>query len=211
MHAFKAIVFDFNGVLVDDLLIHVVAYVRVLKAHGVKVSEDDVWRLIHRPAIEKISAFLPSNRRHEADAVLNEKTALYQQLVQEENPLVPGALEVIDRLSKSRRLAIVSNTTRRQLETVLDENARKKFELILTYEDFDKPKPAPDALFYTMEKLGVTPRETAYVGDAESDMAFAKNAGVLAIGVLTKTNSEKELVDAGANQIIKSLEELLEW
>ena len=54
----------------------------------------------------------------------------------------------------------------------------KYFDVIVTFEDYSKPKPDPEPIFVAMKKLGSRPEETVYIGDAMADMKAANSAGV---------------------------------
>ena len=64
-------------------------------------------------------------------------------------------------------------------------------------------KPAPDAVFYVMDKLGVHPEECLYFGDTDVDMQTAKNAGLTAIGALWGFRTYEELQENGADYILE--------
>lgn len=64
-------------------------------------------------------------------------------------------------------------------------------------------KPAPDAVFYVMEQLGVKPEECLYFGDTDVDMQTAKNAGITAMGALWGFRTYEELQENGADYILE--------
>lgn len=64
-------------------------------------------------------------------------------------------------------------------------------------------KPAPDAVFRVMEKLGVEKEECLYFGDTDVDMQTAKNAGLTAIGALWGFRTYEELQENGADYILE--------
>ncbi len=58
-------------------------------------------------------------------------------------------------------------------------------------------KPAPDVLFYAMDRLGVTPDDCIYIGDSEVDVLTAQNAGIPCIGCAWGLRGRKLLEEAG--------------
>jgi phosphoglycolate phosphatase-like HAD superfamily hydrolase len=124
--------------------------------------------------------------------------------------IMPGVRRVIPRLSKEWRLAIVTGASKQRLSRDWPPELAKYFETIITREQIAVPKPAPDGLLLACERLGLKPEQAAYVGDADSDMACAKNAKMTAIGVVTGDFTADSLRHAGADRIIRSLDELLE-
>lgn len=70
-------------------------------------------------------------------------------------------------------------------------------------------KPAPDCLEEAMRIIGVNPHECLYVGDSDTDIFTARNAGVDCASVLWGYRDEMILRSAGANKIISSPEQIL--
>ena len=74
-----------------------------------------------------------------------------------------------------------------------------------------RKKPAPDALFAIMEKLGSNRSETLYVGDSEVDILTAKNAGVDCLSVTWGFKDERFLLENGAAKLVRTPAEILRF
>lgn len=72
-----------------------------------------------------------------------------------------------------------------------------------------RKKPAPDSVLRAMEILGSDAEHTLYIGDSETDVETAHNAGLKCIGVLWGFRDEEILKKAGADYIIKKPEEII--
>lgn len=73
----------------------------------------------------------------------------------------------------------------------------------------DRPnKPAPDGVFYALEKLDSKIENTVFVGDADTDILTAKNAGLVSIGVLWGFRDREVIEKAGAEYIVESVNDL---
>lgn len=73
----------------------------------------------------------------------------------------------------------------------------------------DRPnKPAPDGVFYALEKLDSKIENTVFVGDADTDILTAKNANLPSIGVLWGFRDRKVIEEAGAEYIVESVNDL---
>jgi HAD superfamily hydrolase (TIGR01509 family) len=106
--------------------------------------------------------------------------------------LNPGAKEAIRRLSKTRKLAIVSNDNRPNVERKLEMfGIRKYFPVIVTENDVKKAKPDAEPLLKAMELLGVKREESVYIGDNEVDRLAGKAAGVKTI-IRTDLRGDRE-------------------
>ena len=89
---------------------------------------------------------------------------------------------VIDELSKTYQLGIVTNRIRRNMyESSEVEKLKDYFEVSVTYEDTEKHKPDPEPLLLAASKLGIQPSECVYIGDVETDVQAGHAAGMKVI------------------------------
>ena len=203
----KAVVFDYNGVLVDDLKVHEEAYIELAKRHNSKLTPEDIKRIMSKSPGEKAELIMNIKNKNIIKKLLKEKENIYIEM-SDNTRLFPSVIDVITSLSEKYKLAIITHTTRKQLDAIFPSELVKKFEIILDFNDLEKPKPAPNSLLLVMEKLDVKNTESCYIGDTPFDMKAAKNANVLAIGITTGFSNKEELEEAGADIVIGSLSEL---
>ena len=94
-----------------------------------------------------------------------------------ESVLNPGAAELLEGLRKIPvKLGLITNSNRHAMLFVVGK-FRLRFDLLLSREDAPL-KPAPDLLFLALEKLGLTPETTVFVGDGHYDRAASAAAKV---------------------------------
>lgn len=121
----------------------------------------------------------------------------------------------IARLAKLAELAIFTGRVWRELDYTLDRNKlRGVFHTIITVEEVDNPKPAPDGLLKILKGRG--PSEALYVGDNVDDALAAQAAQVPFVAVLPKTGHERRerstrLRQLGALAILSNVNELEAW
>lgn len=121
----------------------------------------------------------------------------------------------IARLAKLAELAIFTGRVWRELDYTLDRNKlRGVFHTIITVEEVDNPKPAPDGLLKILK--GREPSEALYVGDNVDDALAAQAAQVPFVAVLPKTGHERRerstrLRQLGALAILSNVNELEAW
>lgn len=205
----KALIFDYNGVLADDLEIHVESYDQAFRKYGIVNGGELIRRNIHLSTRDKIKLVLNQNQRQDVDEteVLKEKLRLYNQAVSERDILFPEAREVIPELAKRYKLGIVTSTSGALFDAAYPKELVIYFGTILTLEDFKKPKPDPESLLLASRRLNIKPEHCGYIGDTPEDVEAAHNAGMKAIGITTGFYSREDL--RKADVVVANLRELL--
>ncbi len=200
----SAVIFDFDGIIVDSERLHWAAFNKVMQPLGKAVSWPDYVqtyigfddRGAFRHAIPDLS--------HEALRELIEgKAAVFQKLLESDGAAaLPGAVELIKQLSGNIPLAICSGALREDILPILGKlGVENAFDTIVTADDthISKPDPAPYKL--AMKKLGVT--SGLAIEDTPAGIASAKGAG---LKVLSVTNSYPAEALTQADAIVDSLE-----
>jgi len=125
-----------------------------------------------------------------------------------ENVVIYNDSDVVDILKdRGIKVGIVTSSNRKAAEDEIGLLGREKFNSIIcaTLTEGLRPKPDPQGLEVCMERLGVEPHETCYVGDAVSDVLASRNAGVRS--VLLNRNGKP--VTCSPHLVIKNLYEVL--
>jgi HAD superfamily hydrolase (TIGR01509 family) len=118
----------------------------------------------------------------------------------------PGALELVARLRGRLPLALASNSPRRLVDAALaTARLAEAFDVIVTSDDVERSKPAPDIYLLVCERLGVPPEHVLALEDSSAGVASAKAAGLACIAVPQYAETDV----AAADRVIDSLEELL--
>ena len=210
----KALIFDYNGVLVNDVKLHVKAYQQVLEEAGADVSKEAIVSRLGQPTSEVVRIALRDFGINADYLELTEKKiSLVNKWSKEHGVFPPNNLAVVRKLKKKYRIAIYSASLLSQMKEPPKEFFELFEEIVTGDTVLEKKlgsKPDPHALHYTAEKLGVKSAECAYVGDLPSDMIAAKRAGMKAIGLATEVCGREELKKAGADVVVNELKELLE-
>jgi len=122
-----------------------------------------------------------------------------------------GADEIIAYL-KDRKILVGlgSGLSRDMFEAILDHVGWNEadFDYVGIAEEIGKSRPDPAMLFDVMRKLNIRSDELLKVGDTVADVQEGKNAKVKTVAILSGTQGEKEIVDAGPDFIIRSLIEI---
>ncbi|MBI0383845.1 HAD-IA family hydrolase, partial [Streptomyces albiflaviniger] len=84
-----------------------------------------------------------------------------------------------------------------------------QFDVILGSDEVARPKPAPDIVLKAMEVMDSDPDRTVMVGDAVTDLASARGAGITAVAAMWGETDEKTLLAAEPDVILHKPSELL--
>ena len=123
-----------------------------------------------------------------------------------------GIVQLLDALKdRGIKSAVLSNKPDRQAVCVVETVFGKDVFFQVQGQRDDVPrKPDPTAVFQIAKELGVTPKETIYIGDSEVDIRTGHAAGVRTIGVSWGFRSRAVLEEAGAEYIVDTPRELLQ-
>lgn len=215
--ALNAIIFDFDGTLLDTNPLHIKAWRRAFEKFGFPVAPDRIASEIAREASQMIAAILGQS---EADAVGEEirksVSEFVAEVVEEQKPLrvMKGARELFAELQKRNiKIAIATTAGEKDLDALIEGSGfdvRELADVVTTKEDAENGKPAPDILWAACEKLGVNPAQCALVGDSKWDSLSAREAGVVAIGILEGSVLDAETLSrAGMRIVFPTIAELL--
>ncbi len=181
----KAVIFDYDGVIVDSLDVVHIIYKEIAKHFNFPVFADlkkniDFYDVDWKETLRKVGIF-----RKDDIAKIKELYIEHFNKHKELTKLVPGIKDVLEKLKKKYKLAVASNNFKKEIEKVL-----KKFE-ILKYFDIvvggekEILKPDPTILIQCMQKLNVKPEETVYIGDMDGDILAGRNAKLKKIIAVT--------------------------
>jgi beta-phosphoglucomutase len=208
----RGIVFDMDGVLLNSSPIHAAAYQEALR--GLSIPAFRYARVAGMRSGDGIRAILKENNIHlpedQIAALAQLKSKLALARIAAENPIVPGAIAVLDALASRTKLALASSASEAGVNAFLDGNdLRRFFQCVVHSGDVLNAKPAPEIFELAIEKLELRPADALVVEDAVAGIQAAKRAGAVACGIPSTCGAE-ELARAGADLIIDKLEDLLE-
>jgi HAD superfamily hydrolase (TIGR01509 family) len=208
----RAVLFDFDGVLVNSEPLHYRATRDALVGEGITIDEDEYWR--HLLAHDDREAIRIALERHGIpyDAARVEATAVRKaeafDALLSEVPFFPGARELARSLSREMPLAIASGALRREIEAILEAGGiREAFAAVVGADDVSRSKPDPEPYLTAMARLagrapGLHPGECLVVEDSFTGIAAGRAAGMK---VLAVTNSYPAAKLAAAHQVVGSL------
>ncbi len=211
--AYRAAVFDLDGTLLNTLADLADSGNELLASYGMALHPEKAYRYFvgngSRKLIERI---LPGRTPEQIDEALARYKAIYEKRLTVKTTPYTGILEMLSALrARGVRMAVCTNKHVSAAEVLI----RKYFpaDSFDAYEG-DCPgvprKPDPAHVRIVLDKMGVGPEETVYLGDSGVDMQTAVNAGVLPVGVLWGFREKEELTENGAEILLSQPLELLE-
>lgn len=199
MRMLRGLVFDLDGTLVDTTYIHTVCWWQALERHGHRVPMSRIHRAVGLAGPQLLDAVLGSARsRAEDEDITAMEGALFRCW---DDPVVPTAgARILLRWCQDEglRVAVASSSQPDDAAQLLASLGRFEFDAVITAEDVQEGKPRPDPVTVALEKAGLSPDETAVVGDSVWDMETGRRAGVLPLGLECGGTSAAELLSAGA-------------
>jgi HAD superfamily hydrolase (TIGR01549 family) len=207
-HRVTTVVFDYNGVLIDDLEFLEEAYFLAGAEMGFDLTREKVKRFISHTPEDKRTLYFGDISNTTWKKVQDLKNHYYFGFAKQGNLLFPDAEEVLTALSRKYSLGLVSNNFRAYFEMTFPPHLAGLFKATLFSEEVDKPKPSPEPLFGVLKSLGAGVDQCCYVGDSVVDVDMARNAGVRVLALTTGYNTRSELLKAGADAILDSLKDL---
>lgn len=217
----KAILFDFNGVIINDEPIQMRAYQDVLAKEDITLTEEMYLARLGMDDKTFVSdVYKEAGKEPETNKVLEltlAKSAKWREIIANELPLFEGVTDFIKKMANDFALGIVSMARREEIEHVLNlAGLRECFSIIISAEDVENCKPNPECYIkgfnqldsYRIKRrhLPMVHSDCLVIEDAPPGIAAAKNAGLKALGV-TNTVSADALRAAGADAVTKNLDD----
>jgi phosphoglycolate phosphatase len=210
----KAYIFDLDGTLIDSLADIAESINRMLDGRGYpRCAAGDFTQMIGDGMEKLVERALPEQARTESLILtcVEEYRAHYDQLWQDQTRPYAGIVEMLAALkARGVKLGVISNKAHRFTVPMTEHFfGPAVFDHILGQRAEVPRKPDAAGAHEMAAALGLATADLAYVGDSGIDMAFAKNAGMLGIGVSWGFRSVEELREHGADLIVNHPAELL--
>jgi len=215
----QAILFDFNGVIIDDEPLQMAAYQDVLREQGIELTESDYYgalgmddKTFVRAAFERAKQTLTDDV---LKIVLAAKGVRHRQFIEDELPLFPGVVTFLKAASRQFSLGLASMASPNEIQYVLERSRLLNlFSVIVTAEDVNVCKPAPDCYLTALKRLNekrvgegrqpLPARECLVIEDSPPGIESGREAGMRTLGI-TNTVSAEQLRAAGAEVVSASL------
>ncbi|MBI1371262.1 MAG: HAD-IA family hydrolase [Phycisphaera sp.] len=219
----KAIVFDFDGVIVDSEPLHYRAFLEVLKPVGVSFDYGTYMRdyigYDDRDAMRAFSSeFGFAMDDAKMASMIEDKAEAFERIVHEGIEPFAGVAELIEAAAAAMPIAICSGALRADIQAILPAIAggrlTSRFHAMVTADDVEHSKPDPQSYALAAERLGVAPGECLAIEDTPTGLQSARHAGLMTLAVANTYPAD--ILTGHATRIVGSLEgltveQLREW
>lgn len=211
MANYKVIMLDFDGTTACTVPAIYHAAHKMLLKYGYDVSKQVVYDNF---ALAMQDSFRRYAGVHFDDATVEQMIEEYNIIYKEEGEalveLFDGVIETLDKLTKAGvKVVITSNNIRPVLDRQVARHGITEYiDDIVSVEDVENVKPAPDIALVALQRYNIKPEEALVVGDATLDMDMGRGAGCHLCGVSFGSHSPEMLRERGAMYIIDHFSEL---
>jgi phosphoglycolate phosphatase-like HAD superfamily hydrolase len=202
--ALRGLIFDIDGTLVDTNPAHVQAWYRAFKRLGYEVAPERIEIEIGKGGDLLVPSILGEEpeKRH-GEALRRAQKEEFLLIARRERfrvfPCVPELFQALRQ--RKIRTALATSSNKKHLQAVCESagiDLPALADVLVTKEDAEASKPAPDLVIVAWEKLALSPAECAMVGDTVYDAQACRGAGVVFLGVLSGGTPAELLLKAGA-------------
>jgi HAD superfamily hydrolase (TIGR01509 family) len=214
----RAVIFDFNGIIVDDEPIHFKLFQKVFGEEGILLTEEAYYE--RYLGFDDRGAFTAGFREHQRplddariEELIERKAIYYQDMIRDHVSIFPGVKNLVPSLAESLPLAVASGALRPEIETILKTaGLLHHFNAIVSAEDVAQGKPEPEIFLKALTALNkhegahsIEAASCVVIEDSKEGIRGARRAGMKCLAV---TNSHPAELLSEANLVVKSLEEV---
>jgi beta-phosphoglucomutase family hydrolase len=200
----RALIFDMDGTIVDNMRYHEDAWEHLHKTHGLPFDRASFFHHTAGMAVREIvGPLFPEASEDEIAALGKEKELFYQEIYRPHVAAMPGLLDLMARADAAGvAMAVASAAPPGNIALVLDTlGLRSRFATVIAPSQGFRGKPHPDLFLGAAERMGVPPESCLVFEDAPNGIEAAQRAGMRAIAILTMLDAD---AFAGFDNVIAS-------
>ncbi|MGG3279339.1 HAD family hydrolase [Paenibacillus solani] len=206
----QAFIFDMDGVIIDSEPLHFEVDIQVMKDFGSAITHEDLEKYVGMTNPEMWAVIKNEYQLSQsvAEIIEYQLSNKIEILTGREMEPIDGIHELLAEL-KARQIpaAIASSSPPVFITAVLRKfNLLDQFECVVSGEEVERGKPAPDVYLKAAELLGVKPEHCMVLEDARHGVAAAKAAGMKCIGFVNPNSGNQDL--SQADYVVNSIREV---
>lgn len=189
----KGVVFDLDGTLIDSMKVWSSVDRKFLRECGIYDPPKDISDIVKKMTIVESSKYFISefSLNYSVEYIINRIEELVRIEYEENIPLKPDVIEVLDYLKKNKISCGVATATYKKLaEAVLKRHGiYDRFQFLLTEIEYPMGKTSPDIFLGAAERMGLYPNEVLVAEDSLHCIETASEAGFFTVGVYDEASS----------------------
>src|SRR5487761_1088657 len=205
----RALVFDFDGLILDTEEPVYRSWLEVYQAHGETLPFERWVQIVGSTTTE----FHPQRHLEErlgrplSQEVIDGRIGRRTEMILAQQ-LLPGILQCIDdATARGLKLGVASSSTRDWVSGHLERlGILSRFDCVRCRDDVNRAKPAPDLYLAVLDCLGVSPAESLAIEDSPNGVIAAKQAGMLCVAIPNSITARLDL--SHADLVLRSLSDL---
>lgn len=165
----QALIFDMDGVLIDNTPVQARAFQALFRDQGMQADATQLLRRLNgAPASEILKEAFPGQPADKLEEFAAQREFLYRTLYWDDRRPLPGLVEFLEAArAAGLKIGLGTGSGQDTIGYILDDlNLRRFFDVVITKDDVDKGKPHADTYAVTAEKLGVKPENCVVFEDA---------------------------------------------
>ncbi len=213
---FKAVIFDFDGVITDSEILHFRAFNKVLKKYGIKIKRKEYYKeYLGLSDKDLFSLFAQQGKipAEDISSLIIKKNKIFEKMARSNGHIIDGVDYFLNLLRKEDvPMTICSGALKPEIKLVLDKSGFEDyFSGIVSAEDVEKGKPDPEGFLKALEILKAKMRDDIKAGecvvieDSHWGIDAANAAGMKTVAITNSYDAEKL---SSADMIVRHLSEL---
>lgn len=209
----KVFIFDMDGVIINSEPLYHSVELAIAKENEVPLDENSIQKYIGMRTIEVWESIV-----REQDLKINVKEILRfmeerkVEIIQQSTiQPIEGILGLLKKLKNlNYRIALASSSPAFIIETVLNKfNIHSYFECIVSGEEVQNGKPAPDIYLEVAKRLKVQPHNCIVLEDSKMGVKSGNHAGMKTIGFINPGSGKQDL--SNANYVVHSIKQVMNY
>jgi len=206
----KALIFDFDGVLVMSEHARFNVLQKMAKHHGLDISDELFSKVVGRTTKDFFELNFPTLDKGTLQSIIADYTVEYKDKIVDHVTPIAFTNDFIRQYSGDKVLAVTSGNDTRIIELLLTHlNLRDKINCVVGKEHVAKHKPDPQAYLYTAEQLELRPETCLVFEDTAVGAEAALKAGMSVYVVLNGLNSKVDFDSLSISGYVKDYEDLV--
>jgi len=209
----KAIIFDMDGTLVDNIPYHRDAWLEFLQKHGIHLHAHQFHAQNHGTIDEMMGRFFPQIKDpYQLYELGQEKERTYREMYRPHIREVNGLSLFLQQMKAKGIIGLLATMgDPPNIDFTLDSlGIRSYFSYTTGGHEVNKGKPDPEIFLLSMEKAGLKPEDCLVIEDSQGGILAAKRAGIQVVGIST-SESKETLVSLGCDGVVADFEELNDY